>query len=69
MPQDINCSKCDQLRAALVGLIGADSREELEAMETTICFTLSAPGHDKTVALNAIHALLATLPATPVGAD
>lgn len=49
------------LRAALVGLVGADGREELEAMEVTIR-TLPAPATDKAVTIDAIHALLATLP-------
>ena len=49
------------LRAALVGLIGADSAEELRQMEVTMRL-LPAPAEDKAVSINAIHALLATLP-------
>jgi hypothetical protein len=49
------------LRAALVGLIGADSEQELRQMEVTMRL-LPAPAEDKAVSINAIHALLATLP-------
>ena len=49
------------LRSALVGLIGADSAEELRQMEVTMRL-LPAPAEDKAVSINAIHALLATLP-------
>lgn len=49
------------LRAALVGLIGADSEQELRQMEATMRL-LPAPAEDKAVSINAIHALLATLP-------
>jgi hypothetical protein len=49
------------LRAALVGLIGADSEHELRQMETAMRL-LPAPAEDKAVSINAIHALLATLP-------
>ena len=49
------------LRSALVGLIGADSAEELRQMEMTMRL-LPAPAEDKAVSINAIHALLATLP-------
>ena len=46
-----------KLKNALEGLVGASTREELEAMEG---FLRSAPGieADKIVAINAIHALL-----------
>jgi len=47
------------LRAALVGLIGADSEQELRQMEATMRL-LPAPEADKAVSINAIHALLAT---------
>jgi hypothetical protein len=48
-----------KLRKALADLVGASTKEELEAMELAL---RSAPGpeHDKIVALNAIHALLET---------
>lgn len=47
----------DMLRKALSGLIGAESKEELQAMEALIRIT-HAPDEDKAAALNAIHALL-----------
>jgi hypothetical protein len=49
------------LRNALIGLVGADTKEELEQMES---FTRIAPvpEKDKTSAINAIHALLDTMP-------
>ena len=50
-----------RLRPALVGLIGADSEQELRQMEATMRL-LPAPEEDKAVSINAIHALLATLP-------
>ena len=49
--------QCNQLRAALAGLIGAESNEDLEAMEVIIRLT-PAPDADKVAMLNAIHALL-----------
>lgn len=49
------------LRSALVGLIGADGAEELRQMEVAMRL-LQAPAEDKMVSINAIHALLATLP-------
>lgn len=56
------CARCGQLRSALVGLIGVDGREELEAMEAFMRLT-PAPAADKAAAVDAIHVLLATLPA------
>lgn len=53
------------LRAALVGLIGADSQEELQQMEITMRL-LPAPDADKAVSINAIHALL-SVAAPPTG--
>lgn len=50
-----------QLRAALVGLIGADGEQDLRQMEATMRL-LPAPAEDKAVSINAIHALLATMP-------
>lgn len=49
-----------KLRKALADLVGASTKEELEAMEIIIRTT---PGseHDKAVAINAIHALLETV--------
>lgn len=49
------------LRAALVGLIGTDSEQELRQMEATMRL-LPAPEADKVVSINAINALLATMP-------
>lgn len=50
-----------KLRKALVGLVGASTKEELLTMEVAF---RSAPGieQDKIDALNAIHALLETIP-------
>ena len=47
----------NQLRAALAGLLGAESDEDLEAMEVIIRLT-PAPNADKAAMLNAIHAML-----------
>jgi hypothetical protein len=49
------------LRGALVGLIGADTESELVCMEATMRL-LPAPEADKAVSINAIQALLATIP-------
>lgn len=49
------------LRSALVGLVGADTVEELNAMKSAMR-VVPAPEADKVVTINAIHALLATLP-------
>jgi hypothetical protein len=48
-----------KIRKALADLIGASTKEELEAMELAL---RSTPGieQDKIVAINAIHALLET---------
>ena len=51
----------DRLRAALVGVIGESSREGLEAMEIAMR-VMPAPAEDKAVSIDAIHALLATMP-------
>ena len=48
------------LRNALVGLVGASTREELEQIELAMRL-VPAPEQDKAVTINAIHALLATL--------
>lgn len=50
-----------QLRNALVGLIGVDGKEDLEQMEAAIRL-LPAPAADKAASIDAIHALIATLP-------
>ncbi len=48
--------KIAKLRSALVGLIGAESTEELDAMEAVLRSTPS-PESDKIAAINAIDAL------------
>ncbi len=49
----------DMLRAALVGLVGVDGREELEAMEGVMRL-MPAPAADKAATIDAIHALITT---------
>jgi hypothetical protein len=49
------------LRNALIGLIGASDKVGLEQMELFMRLT-PAPEEDKAVSINAIHALLATMP-------
>ena len=49
------------LRAALVGLVGVDGREELDQMEAFMRLA-PAPAADKAVTIDAIHALIASLP-------
>lgn len=51
----------DRLRAALVQMIGVDGRDELEVMEAQIR-ALPAPAVDKAVSIDAIRALIDTLP-------
>ena len=51
----------NRLRAALVGLVGVDGREALNAMEAMMRL-LPAPAADKAVTIDAIHALISTLP-------
>ena len=51
--------QCDRLRAALVGLVGVDGREELEQMEAVMRL-MPAPAQDKAATIDAIHALIAT---------
>jgi hypothetical protein len=53
----------DRLRAALVALIGVDGKAELEQMEAVMRL-MPAPAEDKAASVDAIHALIATLPAT-----
>lgn len=50
----------DRLRTALAGMIGASTKEELDAMELVIR-SLPASDDDRVVALNAIQALRACL--------
>jgi hypothetical protein len=56
MSQD---GKCQLLREALVGLVGADG-DELDQMEVGIRM-MNVPENEKTSILNAIHALRDTL--------
>ncbi len=49
------------LRTALIGLIGAETEAELRQMEV-IMRTLPMPDADRAASINAIHALLATMP-------
>jgi outer membrane protein TolC len=55
----------DRLRAALVGLVGAEHPDELRAMEATLRF-VPAPDSDKVAMINAIHILLETATAEVV---
>lgn len=49
------------LRSALIGLVGAEDETELRGMEATMRL-LPAPEADKVASINAIQALLATMP-------
>lgn len=49
----------DRFRAALVQMVGVDTKEELEQMEAVIRLTV-APAADKAGIIDAIHALIAT---------
>lgn len=51
----------DALRSALSGLVGATDRAELEAMEAAVRM-MAAPADDKARSIDAIHALIASLP-------
>jgi len=61
----IDALKADnsKLRKALVGLVGADSKGELEKTEAALRM-LPVPDEDRVNTINAIHALRDTLPAT-----
>jgi len=48
-----------KLREALAAMVGASTKEELEAMELMLR-TMPGIEQDKIVAINAIHALLET---------
>lgn len=48
----------DLLRAALVGLVGVDGREQLELMEIELR-AIPAPAADKAATIDAVHALIA----------
>lgn len=51
--------KIAKLRGALIGLVGASSREELEAMEDVLR-VMPAPAADKAAMIDAIHTLIET---------
>lgn len=53
-----------KLRAALVGLIGVSTREELKSMEL-ILRTAPEPDTDKAAMINAIHLLIETAQEVP----
>jgi hypothetical protein len=54
----------DRLRVALEGLVGASTKDELDAMELGMrLMSGGQPDADLASALNAIHALRDTLPA------
>lgn len=53
-------SKVAKLRAALVGVVGVDGKDELEKVEALVRIT-PAPEKDKAAIINAIHALIDTL--------
>ena len=50
-------NRIERLRKALTGLVGAETKEELEGMETAIRM-MRGVDEDQAAALNAIHALL-----------
>lgn len=53
-----------KLRSALIGLIGAETKEELEGMDALIRTYMSMgniPQKDGAASINAIHAILETL--------
>ncbi len=54
-------TRVEPIRSALAGLVGADGKEELEQMEA-VMRAMPAPAQDKAVTIDAIHALIASLP-------
>ena len=54
-------SHADRLRASLAALVGVDGKQELKQLELFLR-SAPAPAEDRAVAIDAIHALLATLP-------
>ena len=52
-------TKITKLRMALIGLVGASDKAELEQMEALIRIS-SIPAADKAVTIDAIHALIDT---------
>lgn len=57
----------NRLRAALVQLVGVDGPAELAEMEAVMRL-MPAPAEDKAATIDAIHALIATLPTETVEA-
>jgi hypothetical protein len=55
------------LRSALVGLIGVETEAELRQMEGALR-VLPMPAAERAASIDAIHALLATMPASQEGA-
>ena len=51
------------LRKALIGLVGVESKAELEQIEIGLRLA-PVPDADRAVSINAVHALLATMPNT-----
>ena len=58
-PMRLSEIKVEKLRAALIGLVGASEKGELEQMEAMIRVA-PIPDQDKVGMLNAIHLLIAT---------
>ena len=54
-------SQADRLRSALAALVGVDGKAELEQMDFFLRST-PGPAEDRAAAIDAVHALLATLP-------
>lgn len=52
--------KIIKLRKALIGLVGAETREELEQIEAAMR-TWPAPDRDKIAVINAVHAIFETM--------
>jgi hypothetical protein len=50
----------DKLRQALIGLVGAEEKDELESMEMVIRMS-DAPAKDKANIIDAIHTLIETI--------
>lgn len=66
--QQDQASDIATLRSALIGLVGAETVDELKSMEAAMRL-LPAPDADKAVYINAIHALIATIPKAEVTTD
>ena len=55
-------SVIEKLRKALFGLVGAETKDELERMEVAVRLLPYSPESDKIASINAITALLETMP-------